>query len=100
VERKRIEKDMRRKRRARLRAVRVEPVNSVKVYERDRWRCGLCGKQVNKRLEYPHPMSASLDHVIPLSLGGEHSMANVQLAHLSCNVEKSNGGWQQLALIG
>lgn len=45
-------------------------------------------------------MSASLDHILPLSLGGAHSMANVQLAHLSCNHTKSNGGSQQLALVG
>lgn len=58
------------------------------VYERDSWECGLCGEPVDSGLEYPDPLSASLDHVVPLSLGGAHSLENVQLAHLSCNVRK------------
>lgn len=33
-------------------------------------------------------MSVSLDHVVPLSQGGAHDPANVQLAHLTCNVRK------------
>lgn len=36
-------------------------------------------------LEYP-----SLDHVIPLSKGGAHSMSNARLAHTYCNSIKSN----------
>jgi len=36
-------------------------------------------------LEYP-----SLDHVIPLSKGGEHSMSNARLAHTYCNSIKSD----------
>jgi 5-methylcytosine-specific restriction endonuclease McrA len=35
-------------------------------------------------------MSASVDHIIPLVLGGEHSMANVQAAHLVCNLRKGD----------
>jgi 5-methylcytosine-specific restriction endonuclease McrA len=44
----------------------------------------------------------SLDHVIPLSLGGDHSMANTQAAHLDCNTRKQAGslGPEQLRLIG
>lgn len=95
-----VRRDHRKARKAKLRGAQVERVNVRKVYERDNWRCGLCHKRVNKNLKYPHPMSASLDHVLPLSLGGAHSMANVQLAHLICNHAKSNGGSQQLALVG
>jgi len=35
-------------------------------------------------------MSVSLDHIVPVSLGGMHSMANVQCAHLFCNLSKNN----------
>jgi 5-methylcytosine-specific restriction endonuclease McrA len=56
---------------------------------------------VNPALLWPHPKSASLDHVVPLIDGGEHTYANVQLAHLACNVGKRDGGHpQQLALVG
>jgi 5-methylcytosine-specific restriction endonuclease McrA len=58
------------------------------VFERDGWTCGLCSEPVDPALSWPDPQSASLDHVLPLSRGGSHTMANVQLAHLGCNVEK------------
>lgn len=87
--------------RARHHGVEYEPVNRAKVYERDNWLCGICGLKVDKRLKYPHLMSASLDHVIPVSLGGGHLYVNVQCSHLVCNRRKSNtGSGDQLALIG
>jgi 5-methylcytosine-specific restriction endonuclease McrA len=35
-------------------------------------------------------MSASLDHIVPVSLGGAHVPGNVQLAHLICNNIKAD----------
>lgn len=53
--------------------------------------CGICGKPVDKKLKYPHPMSATVDHIIPLSKGGDPtSFDNLQLAHFKCNRAKSN----------
>lgn len=78
-----------------------DPVRREQIAMRDRWRCQLCGTRVDRRLHWPDPRSASLDHIVPLSSGGRHEPANVQLAHLECNVRKSNrGGGEQLALIG
>ena len=34
------------------------------------------------------PLSASMDHVIPLKLGGEDSEGNIRLAHLGCNLRR------------
>lgn len=67
-----------------------EPVLRSQIAERDGWRCGICGRKVNADLTGPHPMSKSLDHIIPLSLGGAHDPANVRLAHLVCNVKRGN----------
>jgi hypothetical protein len=44
-------------------------VNRAKVFRDSKWTCGLCGRPVNSRLRYPNPMSASLDHIVPLSVG-------------------------------
>ena len=65
-------------------------VNSLVVFERDKWLCGLCGTSVDQELLWPDPMSKSLDHIRPLSLRGDHSYENVQLAHLRCNISKGN----------
>lgn len=53
--------------------------------------CGICGKPVDKSLKWPHPMSACVDHVIPLEKGGHPSdISNLQLAHMCCNRAKSD----------
>lgn len=73
------------------------------VFKRDGWVCGICGRRVNPDLVFPHPKSSSLDHIVPLSKGGTHTMANVQLAHLACNTAKRDnvgGAGDQLRLIG
>ncbi len=53
--------------------------------------CGICGKPVDFSLKYPHPLSPTIDHIIPLDKGGHPSdIANLQLAHFTCNRQKSN----------
>lgn len=88
-------------RRARLRDPDAELIDRDEIAERDGWHCGLCGKRVSESLAWPHPRSASLDHIEPLSLGGKHTRANVQLAHLDCNMSKGNrSAGDQLLLFG
>lgn len=53
--------------------------------------CAICGQRVDKRLKYPNPMSATVDHIIPVSKGGHPSdISNLQLAHFYCNRQKSD----------
>lgn len=68
----------------------AEPVRLADIFERDGWRCHLCGLPVDKGLADHHPMMASLDHVIPVSDPGYpgHVAANLALAHLICNTSK------------
>ncbi len=89
------------RRRARKYGVHYEYINPRTIYVRDRWKCGLCGERVDEALAYPHRMSASLDHLIPIARGGPHGPANVQCSHLACNLAKRDGGHgEQLALVG
>jgi 5-methylcytosine-specific restriction endonuclease McrA len=60
------------------------------VYKKAGYVCGICNKPVDPSLDYPDPESPSLDHIMPLSLGGTHTWDNVQLAHLRCNEKKNN----------
>lgn len=53
--------------------------------------CGICGKQVDFSLKYPHPLSPCIDHIIPIVKGGHPSdIDNLQLAHWTCNRQKSD----------
>lgn len=74
------------------------------AYEKNRRRilqtqdiCGICGKPVDKTLKYPHPMSACVDHIVPIDKGGHPSdISNLQLAHMCCNRAKSDKLTQEI----
>ena len=53
--------------------------------------CGICGKPVDFEFKYPHPLSPTVDHIVPIKKGGHPSeLANLQLAHRWCNRWKSD----------
>ncbi len=69
----------------------VSRVIRNEIYNRDEWMCQICGKKVDNNKKAPHPLSPSIDHIIPLAKGGTHEPKNVQLAHFYCNSKKSDG---------
>jgi len=53
--------------------------------------CGICGGNVDFSLKFPHPMSACIDHIVPIARGGNPiDIDNMQLAHMTCNRKKSD----------
>lgn len=75
----------------------VRYANGAKRREIRRWlmhtqdTCALCGKPIDKTLRTPHPMSAEVDEIIPVSKGGSpYDRGNVQLVHRICNQRKGN----------
>jgi 5-methylcytosine-specific restriction endonuclease McrA len=77
-------------REARKKTVQIEDIDEAAIYARDRGICQLCHKPVSLKWESPDPRSKSLDHVIPLSEGGPHTMQNLVLFHRGCNSRKGN----------
>lgn len=59
----------------------VEDVHPLVLLELDDGVCGICGKDVD-------PADFTIDHMVPLSKGGEHSYFNTQVAHPRCNFSK------------
>lgn len=66
----------------------VDRFTRIEILDRDGWICQLCDQPMSKVVKFPHPKSPSLDHIIPLSRGGEHTRENSQAAHLNCNSRK------------
>lgn len=77
-----------RRRRAALRQVPSEPYTLAEIAERDGYCCQLCRAPVDMDVPWPDRWSPTIDHVLPLALGGDDTRANVQLAHLACNSSK------------
>lgn len=88
--------------RARKYGRRYVPIRPLDIFDRDRWVCQICKKRAPKGKAAPHPLSPSLDHIIPMSCeGGDHVPENVQLAHFRCNsVKGAKIDTVQLKLIG
>jgi 5-methylcytosine-specific restriction endonuclease McrA len=59
----------------------IEPVSLDVLYTRDQGICSLCHAPVSRA-------DASIDHIIPVRKGGEHSYRNTALAHRRCNSGK------------
>ena len=88
------------KARALLRLVKAESVNPMKVFRRDSWVCQLCGKKLNPKHRGTYRDDApELDHIIPLSKGGEHSYRNTQCTCRLCNGSKGNKEYGQARLF-
>jgi len=94
------------RRRARKRGAFVADVWRKKVFELDGYRCHLCNRKCKKVTTYLkgsttllHPLSPTIDHVIPLAKGGTHEPGNCRTACNECNCRKSHfGGGEQFAL--
>jgi 5-methylcytosine-specific restriction endonuclease McrA len=69
------------------------------LIKRDRCVCHLCGRKVNPHLSGMHPKGPTVDHLVPLSAGGDDELSNVALAHRACNVKRGTRGEVQLRLI-
>lgn len=87
-------------RRLRIRHVSPEKFKREDIFERDAWRCQLCGEKVRRDVHSRHPDAPSLDHIIPLARGGTHSRINAQTLHLKCNCRKHARSIGQLRLFG
>jgi len=68
----------------------VECIDYQAVWDRDNGCCWICGEAVDPSLKFPHPMSKSWDHVIPVSKLGSHTMDNIALSHLRHNLSKKD----------
>lgn len=89
------------KRRARLRGADRENIDPFEIFERDKWRCHICGVRTLKSLRGTRQDRApELDHILPLSKGGPHTRLNTACACRRCNVAKGDKVLGQLRLVG
>jgi len=82
----------------------ISKARKARVFKKDNYKCKLCGKKLRMDKQdtlgskQPHLLAPTIDHVIPVSIAKQmgwtsveiHSEANLQAAHLICNIKKSN----------
>lgn len=76
-----------------------ETISRLEVFQRDEYWCGICDGPIDASAKWPDPMSASLDHVVPLNRGGTHTYDNVQASHFACNCRKGDRVGDELAAL-
>lgn len=79
------------KKRARKMGLVIENFNAKGIFDRDGWKCQICGIDTPKELRGTGlPNSPELDHINPLSLGGSHTPKNTRCACKKCNAERAH----------
>lgn len=63
----------------------INPKVRAAVFERDNWTCRLCGEVLDRDADSQSDWFPSLDHILPQSLGGSHTLENLRAAHRWCN---------------
>lgn len=77
--------------RARFYGVKYEHVNPFDVFRRDGWKCMLCSVPLDSKKRGTFDDDApEIDHIIPISKGGDHVFDNLQSACRRCNLDKSD----------
>lgn len=67
----------------------------IEQVRREEPNCWLCGKPIDLRLHWNHPMASTVDEIVPLSLVADPkraalTRAGVRHAHRSCNSSRGN----------
>jgi hypothetical protein len=63
--------------------------NVMRVFERDRWRCQLCGVKTPKSLRGTiDPRAPEIGHIVAVADGGDHLIENIQCECRACNAGK------------
>ncbi len=80
------------RKKARATGAKSEPIAFWKVYDRDGGICQICFEVAPRELRGSQTdiLAPELEHIIPLAKGGDHTYANVRLAHRGCNNEKAD----------
>lgn len=61
-----------------------------KLFDRDGGICWLCGKACDIEADPNSNNYPSIDHIVPISLGGKDEWQNIKLAHRICNSLRGN----------
>lgn len=68
---------------------RISKSKRLSIHERDGWICWLCGGTTSTTYAADDPASPTIDHLMPVALGGTNDDDNLATAHSECNTRRS-----------
>lgn len=71
------------------RSYKSEPYNFTEILQKYDSTCILCKSKIDITIAWPDPRSLTVEHIIPLALGGTDTADNVAPAHFHCNIANS-----------
>lgn len=88
------------KRRSKKHKVDFTPFQRNKLLERDNWTCQSCGCKVHDRHKgsWNTPDKAHIDHIVPISKGGNSEPSNLQVLCRTCNLSKGDNVEEQMEM--
>lgn len=73
----------------------IPPKVRAAVIARDGWVCVLCRRRLVRRSQSPRTRGRTLhlDHIVPVSHGGQDTVDNLRVLCATCNVSRGNRPW-------
>jgi 5-methylcytosine-specific restriction endonuclease McrA len=75
---------------------RGDNIDAVLLFTMHAWTCFLCRKPIDPNRRCPDWRAATIEHLIPISLEGQHTWDNVVPAHYRCNMDKADLSWDSV----
>lgn len=63
------------------------------VFVRDDYVCWICDRRCDPAATVPHPLAATVDHLVPRVHGGDDDPSNLATAHFLCNSRRGSS-WE------
>jgi 5-methylcytosine-specific restriction endonuclease McrA len=74
------------------------PLTITELADRDGRKCHICRRKIDLNLPGSHRFGPTIEHILPISKGGNNDPANLALAHRKCNVSRGNRGSSQMLI--
>lgn len=67
-----------------------DDIDHLTLFHLHGWMCFCCKEPIDPKRRFPDPYAATVEHIVPLSKGGDHTWDNVAASHAACNFSRGD----------